>query len=911
LATIIEGGSPLADSGEQPYVVFVSSVMRPDVIPYRSAARNVLREVPGVRPWLFEDAPASSESLEQGYLRPAADAEALVVILAGDTTPAVATEVAEAVARRRRLWVFRVEGETGEVTDSIIETIRPLARYHDVSSPDGLAAELSRAIRDEMLRGLRGQPTSTRRARVEQLLRMSEARCRVRWRALGVAESVAADLAVDRAVGAPRGDWWPNQEQRVVAIVGEFGSGKSLTAERIFQSIASRAINGDPVAPVWTSAKECERGVEASLRSSASEVGDPLTTGAFLIVDGLDEVDRSTGKRIAAETVAIAEAWPNTRALLTTRPLGDLPGVSIRTVPQLTEKEAIALAARFSSGRFDMAVWHDWPGSIRDAIRRPMFAVLAGVYVAADTGLVPRSRADLLTFLVEKAFDASRSPADPTRNALEELATRLIDGEAPPRETELRAGHQLEALLETGLVEKRNDGYSFPLPILGQWFAAQALVRGVPSVHALLRSGRLDRWRYPLMIALGSVGDARVDDLLTSIAEAEPAFAGQLIDSTIPKWGMSDVAAPSDPLEAGRRILYAMDHLRAGVGPLDALVAPTDRNGAARPLGVATKGEHLYAAWYSGPGEMSRVVRLPDGSFSDLRGWNHWRMARPGKSAGWNWRWAIEDLKAPLTKLLRERTIPTADPTLLNERHWCAASAVLRHGSVYLRPIDLAVVDDELQRRLGRVPNDVPITLRGHTGMRSENFDLRALAAHVRGLRDHGRTEWDLGRPFPDFPAPRIGSWMWSYYSRERLLSLIEAVFRQAIPAYVALVEEWFPSFLPRLGHYQLLPCRINLTLEPAAPPDDSQASVALFIEPLMVGSSSVYEFSIRTRSLEDVSRELGDADQIIAERRPSAAEWLWPTIMSKGIFDFLGADAVTTIVYDWLLDDLRKVKWQ
>ena len=71
---------------------------------------------------------------------------------------------------------------------------------------------------------------------------------------------------------------------------------------------------------------------------------------------------------------------------------------------------------------------------------------------------------------------------------------------------------EMAHLRETGLVLERGGAASISLQILTEWFAAQALGSRLVDPEQLASDfARLERWRYALVIAVGTFGYARVE----------------------------------------------------------------------------------------------------------------------------------------------------------------------------------------------------------------------------------------------------------------------------------------------------------------------------------------------------------------------------------------------------------------
>ena len=79
--------SSMVSRGESNLLGFISSVMSPDLTHARETAFTVLDEMDFVHPWAFEFTPASSESPSEAYLRRVEDADFVVWLIGGTTTP--------------------------------------------------------------------------------------------------------------------------------------------------------------------------------------------------------------------------------------------------------------------------------------------------------------------------------------------------------------------------------------------------------------------------------------------------------------------------------------------------------------------------------------------------------------------------------------------------------------------------------------------------------------------------------------------------------------------------------------------------------------------------------------------------------------------------------------------------------
>lgn len=247
-----------------------------------------------------------------------------------------------------------------------------------------------------------------RETRLLELLAESRGRCIARWQAAGVARSVALELADDPDVGRPPQSVMPSTDRPLSVVVGDFGIGKSLVAERIFQYQVDRLREGsDSAIPVYLPAGDVGK-LKEEVLGGAGDLGNLREDGVLAVIDGADEAGASEAQRLLNEARALTESWPRARVLITSRPLPALTTEETVRLPVMTEEDAFELVGRLAEEAVSPALVHSWPQAVRDAIRRPLFAIMLAGYVKRGSLRAPRSTADLLSDLIERAFSASK-----------------------------------------------------------------------------------------------------------------------------------------------------------------------------------------------------------------------------------------------------------------------------------------------------------------------------------------------------------------------------------------------------------------------------------------------------------------------------------------------------------------------
>jgi len=291
------------------------------------------------------------------------------------------------------------------------------------------------------------------------------------------------------------------------------------------------------------------------------------------------------------------------------------------------------------------------PKSVREAVQRPLFAILLGLHFRRRNPRTPASTAQLVANLVEDSLSASSIDPLAATTTLQRLARLSIDRMSAVPTCEVGTPEEARALSQSGLVNEERGAIEFVLPILAQWFGALSLLRGEPGPNEVLSEGnRLELWRYPLIIAAGIGEHEQVSPWLDSLARRDPANFADVVSKSLAQWGLSEDIAPPPAEDCGRRVRRAMEALVEGIGPLRQLVAPVGSDGRVHKIGCRVEQGRLTTGWYNRKNDFPEVVSLPEHIFIwgppgtspgdatpgiDAAHWNYLRTARPGQQSAW------------------------------------------------------------------------------------------------------------------------------------------------------------------------------------------------------------------------------------------------------------------------------------
>jgi nucleoside phosphorylase len=746
---------------------------------------------------------------------------------------------------------------------------------------------------------------------------ISLAKCVERWQAAGVSKTLAVRFSKDVSIGEPTTQMQPSPAKPLIVLVGEIGSGKTLLAHRLFQGAISRArASSQAPWPVFLEAKEAVGKLRQAIQSEVTSFRSIQESGAFVVIDGADEAGLTAIDQLLSEARTLtAIQRPPMLLVITCRPLGrlhDKAKEEIIEIPPLSQDASINLIREVSGHTFNLGMTSDWPNSLREALRRPLFAILYGIFLQAHYGKTSFSLGELLAHLVDRAIEYTPLNKANVERLLEKLATLSADrngSHIPIREIGTRL--ELEPLLESRLIVERGGTLYFPLAILREWFGAQALVSDDTTLSRVLNTPTLlDPWLNSLIIAVATFDHDRVSKLLKPLAEKHPGVASLVVDKALASWGIHEESFAPPSLECGRRIREAMQSWVTGIGKLALLTAPIREDGSVTSIAAKIEGPGLTTSWYEGKDKIDDVVELPASISEQDRiasGWPGLRWARPTRQSAWPWKWTLEELSAHVSKLVDETSFPLVDGPVIDELLWPQLVALSRRrlslqeqiSTPWSAEISVSLIAEELKD-----PN-----MRGNWHFTAGWCNIDFVRLQLTHARARGITVFNSPWPEGD-QAPR-GPMVGSNYSAPRLLLRATVVYTKALVVYRQIVEEWFSAFTRSLKTYVLMPVRVIGVVVPTVDATTFRPpSLSWYLEPLPSHATSAVDFKLGNRQDFRADNQFFSTQRaILTARRPGAQHWIHPTFYS-GRLDIFDSRPITKLAYEWLKNDLKEIAW-
>lgn len=755
------------------------------------------------------------------------------------------------------------------------------------TTPDSLATAVSLAL-DEFWQN---EYVDNRLMKLKAMYKESKARCVGLWYAAGATRETSELMADDLAIGRPFPQLQSKLQYPVMLLVADIGSGKSLIIERLLQIAIEQAKNDlEAPIPIYFNNKQLPENFQEVVRSKSEGLGDIDLQGASIFIDEADARGIDYINDLLIEAHIAAKKWRGTTTIIASRPM---PGLSDNvekvTVPKLSEAETIRLLKRISGDWIHDHYLKHYSSSIREALARPLFAILLGGYL----NTVRRhekyfSTGNLITNLVEQSIRNLNQTSFTIDNLLKKLAFMVIErnGRFVPSD---ELAHSVQAsrdklsrLTASRLIIAEQRAISFALPILTEWFGALSLLDGEPSIDELKNDkDKLERWRFPLIIAVSNFAYNRTKDTLAAIAKTDPGFASEIIHDALSR----NVAGPNQESflpseeECKDRVEFTMNTWIKSLGALACLIAPVNGDGSLWrfDVGISKSSDITWLSifWDSEEQELAHSSRAP---LQDT----------------WAWRWTWEHLSRNLSKLISNHSLPVEKGILYKESLARIIAAVLGRGE-WFPPYGVSL--DDLEARLNNAGGYLPSTKITATTYINDKSTLDRVWAHITYLREKGETNFVGIWHKPDQPQElyRLGS----FFSDDRLLERTNAIYLAAIEGYQTLVTEWFPLFAQRLPTFCVLPAILKGII--------SNGYISWYFEPLPIGSQNQVDIKIGSGLIKWTDLEWDLALKNYEALRPRRVPKL--SIRHERL-DVFKIDPATHLAYSWLESDLKDIHW-
>lgn len=586
----------------------------------------------------------------------------------------------------------------------------------------------------------------------------------------------------------------------VTLVSGDPGSGKSSFLDALV-SYCSETPGARPI-------------VHFDLRDESFDPND-VPEGALVTIDHADSLASADQRLLFGECRALCV---ERKASIFVAGLNEtsLEGAFDRLVVPPLDQTAVAEVLKAGAGR---QVWlQEFDESVQDALRQPLYALLASVMLRAGDAaelLSTRSKLGFVHLFCSRLIIDAPAAA---RSGLIRLATQLItSGSSEWRQTLSSA--EIEAMSHTRLVEFDDRHVKFRLPLFENEFAALAILEQPTLLgERILYSGQnYERWRKALATALALASRETVGHFLKLAADTRPSAVFELptLASGI---ATSVIEAPAGN-EVELIIREALEDVLQAIGAIGSAIR-------LHPDVVhARLSQELLSVALVVPGFPSAIAQLESGiGFGTpldpaIRRLENTRFAPTDHL--WPWRVSIRLAASELNSQRVLSDVPLPVPTtsaLWNERRYAISRRLARQTGGRFDPVDpkaplRMLVGNDWGRRFDF--RDIQsfaelVHDRDRVFLQCRMIELAALHSELSSDQSHPPVRpWTM----PDQDGSLWGVDRWS---PEAWVSLANEVYLAALNGYEEMVKRWFAPLAGALPLSSAMPVRLEGFLQPA-----------------------------------------------------------------------------------------------
>lgn len=764
-----------------------------------------------------------------------------------------------------------------------------------------------------------------------ELLSRSIARCRVLWRGAGLSKEMASQFAEDRAIGDRLEIEFQQHVSEVIVVNGDFGSGKSLACERLLQKTVQQRIETiDAAIPIYIDAKQLTVSLSERIELDASHFRLRQGSRIVIVIDRADELTITAISDLVNEAHVLCETRLGFHIVIALRPL--LPVFTYDraiALGPLEMTEAAKIVSIVSGRSVDDYHLNRAQPTVRVAVRKPLFAVMLGQWMAENSSWIPERELSTFSEIVDKALELRLSrigESEKYLDKLQQLSIAVIDSaDGCLLQSGVGDSSEIAKLVSTGLIYKEGETIQFSLPIITQWFAARSIFGGHIDEDELLSNvERVARWKEVLIVYLSMYSGSRITLLIPKLVSKYPFVAHEVVWRCKPRHQPENAPSPSF-YEIGERLSYAMLTWANAVKPLSSLINNVKADGLPRTVAIfgGPAADTIAISWCEV--DRSEAVIVNPAWDEEQEGHLLWRAFSANHrvkrlNSIWEWRLVLNMMIEKLDDLIKDHGIPDCSELSLEELLYGTAIAYMSYSYRYPSRILVSDIVERIRRnrysdRHGP-PRNISVRIPGYD--RRRWFNYHWFETRIHEINDHGL----------DFVADPLGEpdlseerWGWGSYSDDRLILRTKQLFERAIEVYHRLVNEYFTQLKNYMPYYRLFPSRVNVRITRGRA-EEKLLGLQWFFEVLpenqqsqVIVSARNYGYEERTYSM--IEKKMSEDVKIIEAEisnikrlRPGLLDWMHTFGKFSLNIDVAHYDHVSQLVYLWLKTDLEQIGW-
>ena len=376
--------------------------------------------------------------------------------------------------------------------------------------------------------------------------------CLTKLEALGLKEATANTIIQNGII-----NFSYDFPDKVNYLIGEFGCGKSHTLYLYYLHLYNLyKTTTNLQMPVFLNANILSP--FESIQLWAQEQKVPLQN-CILIFDDLEEIAYEKIVDFMQELEYLSNLYPDFKGVISSRPISITTGKNIIPVKLLSLSEINTLFCQVTElDKYNIELQLD--NANKDAIlktlSKPFFAIIFATYFEKNHYI--KSELELMSNFIEKSINPYKDKYPNLPDTLARLAILSLERDLGyMHKSEIDPMIDCEQLLRSGYFFKDEcNNYAFALPILAQWFGAEAIRKKYIDIDEILASKeKVLKWRYSLSILFSQITYDESSEYFSKILFKMPGIASIIIRDGI--FLEYSISLPSADI-CGKRIYECM-----------------------------------------------------------------------------------------------------------------------------------------------------------------------------------------------------------------------------------------------------------------------------------------------------------------------------------------------------------------
>lgn len=666
-------------------------------------------------------------------------------------------------------------------------------------------------------------------------------------------------------------------DNRIVYVMGDFGSGKSLALSVLY---IKKLQNGENAYFIDANQLSSEYSIEQYINIGKNNT--PIT----VFIDGLDEVNFATCKSIIDDVNIISELNSNVNFVISSRPIQYLIKLypkNIINIKELDREESCDLIEEIAGGTAPIQILNGWGNDFWETVSNPFFAIICGKYLADKNGLFNLSKPEMISYLITSSIKKYDSD-DKLKNQLELLSSRYIfNGMHKLLISDIDSKIHLDDILKTGLIQIENDYAIFNLPIIAQWLGAEVIKDGIVKIEDIIISDNyIASWRYSLMILVGNISYKDSFKILACLVKHYPGLVSTIIKDNM-VYGKNE-SLPSDE-ECAKRITNCMEVWVSSIPALAKYIAPVDHNRKLYNFKFRIDGDFVNIWWDDSYEKYPyEVISIQPDKYCAFYS------SRIPKTTIWPWIITFNFLSQNLKGLIDRKHIFIDVPELKKEGIFDLARKTLHLGSLFREDIKI----DEISEFIKKYGSIDPI-----------------LQYEINKLTLNGQKVIEYPHLKPDNDVS--GGYVWDLYSKSRQILLAQEIYLKGLLSYQQLCDSLFNGLNNVMPMRLMLPADLKMEFYYG----DSVFGKAPCVRWWLICKNSDQHNSVSLINEAGSKTEPGsNMNEIFKDIQSSIMQYrvknhsLCPITIHSEILNIFNELPLTQLVMSWLKHDLIAIDW-